>query len=476
MTGEDKTDGDAMQKGIQMAIDRAEKEGILKEKRIELLFFNDQKERSAALKTAIKISENDQIIFVLGNYYSLTSEIAGPVYRKNGIPVITASATLDSLTIGNEFFFRVIPNTQSMVTFASNYMKHNLKNNQVSIIYDKDGYGSGLMNGFEKLSKELGIEIINSWGFDRENKNVTREIKEIISRIRTINDPGILFFATHPSEAIQMITSLKYEGTQYTIIGPDSFASPLFIEAFNHFSNDEKVSPGYYTNGIYAISPFLLDMGDEESLNFSRQYLKNYGEKPSWIASCYYDAMWTALNALERIDMHAVGGDVRDIRRRLRDRLAMFNSEENSVKGITGKLFFDTQSNVNRVLHMGMYQNQVLLPSFQQYEANNTYYLTNSQFPNIQVVYSGIDINEIGKLVIKDSDSFSLDFFIWFRFQDEFDVSGICFPDALTPIQLDIPIRTETIDHITTKTYRVKTSFHGDFDLSNYPFDQQTLP
>ncbi|MBF0118374.1 MAG: ABC transporter substrate-binding protein [Desulfobacterales bacterium] len=481
MGGEDKDSGKSMKRGIQLCLDNAKKEGRLKGKKIELLFLNDQNDRRTALKVASQITDNERILLVLGHYYSLTSEIAATMYKKSGIPAITASATSDTLTLGNESYFRLIPANHSMAAFIANYISKILKQNKVSIIYDKDEYGSSLNRDFQLKGKELGIEILNQWSFDRENKDVQRELRNIIADIRTIKEPGILFFATHAQEAVQILSSLKYRGTDYTVIGPDSFCSQLFINLFNSYPS-EKQSKGYYTNGIYAMSPYLSDLGGKETRQFVSNFEKIYYEKPSWVAICYYDAMLVAINALEKIDT-SEGVDARDIRRTLRDRLAGFNSNDTAIEGISGKLFFDRNGNMKRQLNMGLYQNQILMPFFTQYmPIEKSKGKTNEQVLSIdnqlltdtQIIYAGFDLIEISNLNIKEQ-TYTLDFYLWFRFQGEFDPENIYFTDAVVPINLGKPILEETAENIKTVTYRIKGNFRGNFNLKSYPFDSQSL-
>ena len=70
---------------------------------------------------------------------------------------------------------------------------------------------------------------------------------------------------------------------------------------------------------------------------------------------------------------------------------------------------------------------------------------------DINIVYTGIDINEIRNLDEKIS-SYLVDFYLWFRFQGDIDVDNIEFTnygtvrmDSGDKLQLDEPINQESV-------------------------------
>ncbi|MCP4112190.1 MAG: ABC transporter substrate-binding protein [Desulfobacteraceae bacterium] len=256
---------------------------------------------------------------------------------------------------------------------------------------------------------------------------------------------------------------------------------------------DTGLSPGYYSDGIYAGAPFFAYMADREpDSSFRKDFLKKYKKEPFWLAACYYDAMLVALKAVERAEVQ--GEDIRKDRKKVRDALTKLNSYDASVKGVTGDIYFDAGGNATRALAMGFWYKHKLLPAYLQYRVTRLLTDVPGEQPTedielsegeirvnelimaeTRVVYTGIDINEIRNLNT-DKGTYTADFYLWFRFRGEFDDTGIMFVNAVNPVRLGQPFTESATGDIITRSYRIIADFkivNGTYGM--FPFDHQTL-
>jgi branched-chain amino acid transport system substrate-binding protein len=488
MSGVNRQDGDTMLKGIRLYLDKANKEGYLHGKTIKLVVFNDQNTDRTATKVASDIAADNKILLVLGHYSSDPTLAGGEIYKKNGIPAITASATADDVTRDNEWYFRIIPNSSFQADFIANYVKNVLQQESGSLIVDKDRYGSSLAERYEITARELGIKLNNKWEFDSQSPTLENQLKTIITELRATEEPGAIFFATHAIEAVKIITSIKFPGVAYTLIGPDSFATGTFIKEFEQYPQ-ERVEPGYSSDGVYAVSPFIADIATEHAQTFKREFIKKYQEEPTWEAACYYDAAYLAIEAIERAEIEGEG-HLRSDRRKIRDALASLDNPDMALAGVTGNIYFDQNRNVNRPFAVGIYEKRHFRPAFVQYQLlvdlsqQGTVFkptlgakiirVNDQVLTKTQVVYTGIDINETSNFDIKKS-SYTLDFYLWFRFQEDFNDRDLIFLNAVSPITLGTPIVKQTKDNYTVRTYHVKADFKTELDFHDYPFESPIL-
>ncbi|MDM8550680.1 ABC transporter substrate-binding protein [Desulfobacterales bacterium HSG2] len=489
VSGHDRAGGEAMLRGIRLYLDKTDRDEKF-DRKIKLLIFNDKSSRSGALNAASSIADGDRALLVLGHYSSLASFAAGEIYKKNGIPAITASASDERIALSNEWYFRINPTNRFQASFAATYINEVLKKKSASIVTEKGAYGLMFAKTFEKAARNLGMKIKRKWEFDPENKNLHEELKKIVNEIRATDDPGVFFLATHADgDAMKIITSIKYPGTDYTIIGPDNFSDPSFLRELDKYPSERRL-PGYYSDGIYALSPFIADVAGEKGRIFRKEFLEKYDEEPSWVAACYYDAMHVAVTAIEHAEIY--GENIRKNRRKLRDTLAEFDSPELALRGVSGDIFFDTYGNALRPLMVGIYESHRFLPTFSQYQGifdpSSTAMFQNTDqetegvsekqngqiMTKTRVVYAGIDINEILNPDVVNR-TYTADFYVWFRFQGEFDDTRIRFVNAVSPVRLGRPITEISKENITIRTYRVRADFKGDFDLYTYLFDHQIL-
>ncbi len=493
MSGKDKKDGELMLKGAKLYFDKIKETGRFKDKKIELLVYDDT-DKQSAVKIASQIAEEEKVLLVIGHYTSTNSTVAGMIYQKNGIPAITASATSETVTKDNGWYFRIIPGKRFMRSFIANYMKNALNRTSASIIYDIGVYYSYLARGFETTALELGIDIRNRWEYDSNAEDANYQLVNIIGRLRSAAEPGMIFCASPSADGVRLLTSSRYPGNDYAVVGPDAFSTPFFINKFNDYPR-ERLSPGYYSDGIYAVAPFFAHMADKgPASSFRDEYLKKYKNEPFWLAACYYDATLVALKAIERAEIQ--GQDILKDRKRVRDALFKFNSYGSSLKGVTGDIYFDADGNATRALAMGFWHKQKLIPAYMQYhekhplpdvKEDNEQATEDTEMPEgeikiddlimaeTRVVYSGIDINEIRNLN-PDKGTYTADFYLWFRFRGEFDDTRIIFMNSVNPIRLGQPFMESATGDITTRSYRVIADFkivNKTYDM--FPFDHQIL-
>ena len=477
--------GDAMLKGINLYVDEMNKNAFFARQKIKLIIKDDKNDKQAALKVAKEFASDDRILLVIGHYFSSTSFVAGRIYRTNGIPAITASATADNVTYKNDWYFRVIPNNSFQSYYIANYIKSHLKIKRVNIINDQDEYGTDLAATFEKTAKELGIEIENKYILQSFPNGTPRNIKNIIQQLIQIDDSSALFIAAHTTDSIYIINSLQKKGKKFNIIGADSFGTDSFIIELSQLNSSIKE----YTNNIHFVTPFMPQVTNKESLMFLNKYSKTYGHIPYWIAAIYYDAICVAVNAINASQLNE-NENIYSKRNKIKESLKHFYSYDNSIKGVTGNIFFDKNGNSEQPLVICLFQKNKPVPSYAQYDLipphkidNNTLEKTlndemivinDKVFQKKRFVYAHIDLLNLDPLD-KNDYSFKAKFYLYFKFFGDFDDNNIIFTNSTKPISLSSPVTLSKNNSIMIKKYLVEGNFYYSYDLQSYPFDDQTL-
>jgi branched-chain amino acid transport system substrate-binding protein len=494
--GADVVSGDAMRKGIQLYLQTHNVRKMLHGRPLELRFFNDQGSTQQAAKVADEVV-NAEALLVLGHYFSDSSLAAGDTYQKRGLPAITASATADTITKNNDWYFQTISNNDFQGRFIASYVKNILEHTTTTILYDTDHYGTSLKQSYEEKARELGMEIQTrktskdgTWQIDRESSNFAQEIKNLVAELQKMDDPGAIFLALHDTEAVKIITALKLPGVEYTFIGADGLATPQLLEELQQ-TPQERSEPGYYSDGIYVVTPFIEDLATDAGLAFIRQFEQKYHASPSWESAFYYDAAMIAMTAIERAELD--GLDLTTDRRKVRDALAQLSEPDRAMTGVTGTLYFDAKRNINRPLNVCIYERQRLLPAYVQYQAFDTQVpgaLVSSpdllKLKNIltlgdlvmsptQIIKAGLNVNKISYLNLF-TGQYTLDGYLWFRFQDDLKAGTLKFRNAVAPVKISKPVVEEKEGKITTQIYYLNGSFTPQIINKDYPWDRLILP
>ncbi len=482
-----------MLRGINLYLDKANRLDLLQGKVIKMFVRDDQNTAQFATKVASEIAAQEEVLLVLGNYADETALVAGNIYEQFGIPAITASARADDITRGNEFYFRIIPNSFFEAEFLVTYIKNILQHDSVCIIYDTDSYGTSLKKNFERKAFFSDMEVIKIWDFDREQGDLEKKLQVIVAELRALKDPGAIFLATHESEGAQIIKSINNPGAAYTIIGSGSFSTPAFIKEFQQYLQ-EQIQPGYYSDRVYAISPFLKDIAPDEGQAFFREFVNTYHHNPTWIAASYYDAARVAVEAIKLAEIESDAPAFQN-RKKIRDALASLSNAVVALQGTTGPIYFNHEGDVYQSLMVGRYTRQKLLPAYSQYqlfrdieeskEALQTFVQDSSpgrtvflsghnMVKEFQVINTGVDLNGISRLDMKRAN-YTLDFYLWFRFRKEFNVTDIHFPNAVALVPWKTPVLEEITQDAIVRAYHVKGEFSSPFDVQAYPFEQPVL-
>jgi len=489
MSGKGRAYGKAMLKGINLYLKELKEEGGLDNYNVKLIVQDDKNDKNSAPDLAHKMADEGKAVIVLGHYFSSVSYAAGQVYKEKKLPAITASATSDNVTLENDWYFRIIPTNSFQGSFIANYVNKTLRKEAASIIYDDDSYGVTLMQSFEESAGRLGMNIKKKWSFNHSSPTIDDDLERITRELRAMDDPGMIFVATHSGEGVKIITSLKYPGTTYSIIGPDAFGGEAFIKYLREYPQ-EKLIPGYYSNGIYTISPFIIDIANEKAQVFRHHFVQKYKEEPSWVTAGYYDAMSVAIHAIKNAGISGRKDQIHRDRYRIKEFLSGMTSPENGYEGVNGNIHFNVDGDFDKPLAVGVYKNQRLISTLTQYQLitdlntvdnmlkeilEGNIILIDGKFMNkTKLVYTGIDINSISDLSVKNS-SCVIDCYIWFRFEGEFDDSNIEFVNSVDPLSLGRPVIEERTGPLTTRAYRLKAPFKVNFQFHEYPFDKQVL-
>lgn len=379
-------------------------------------------------------------------------------------------------------------------TFLAHHVKQIMGYDTAHIIYDvADNYSTSLARAFESTFTDLEGEIKHLWTYNTKAADLEERIATLIKEIKAREEDrssGIIFLASQKDEAVKLLVEMKRKGVQQPIIAGDAISDATAMLQLLAPYPEERVKPGYFVNGIYAATSLIFDIAERKALEFRRAFRKKYQIDPSWIEASYYDAAKVAVEALQRAGIQGHSDNLRQERQQIRDALAAITSLEKAVDGLNGPIYFDHNRNAVKAVHVGLYDHGKFISALMQLKpvpdlrrvldleqeiATNQIFLVNNQYMyKTQIVYTGIDLNEITNLDLRTS-SYTMDFYLWFRYRGQGDPTRIQFLNAIGEVEWGEPIAESITNGVTYKAYRLRGLFRGEFDFRDFPFDQQHL-
>lgn len=178
--------------GVRMAIDEINARGLViggRKISFALAAEDDAGDARQANIVAQKFCDMG-VAGVVGHFTSGTSMAAARVYNACGIPHITASSTLPSLTRqGYNTTFRVIANDFYLGTGMAIHAAEVLKLKRVAILEDRSAYGQGIAAVFRKEALARGITIVAE-----EYTSITAtDFMAVLTTIKSRNPEAIFF-------------------------------------------------------------------------------------------------------------------------------------------------------------------------------------------------------------------------------------------------------------------------------------------
>jgi potassium efflux system protein len=289
-----------------------------------------------------------------------------------------------------------------------------------------------------------------------------------------------LLFVDLPSDmAVTLLKTLKEDGYKGTIVGLNELSLPDFPKRFNGLPF-EQASPGFYTNGMFAWTPFTPDVSGERSRALADDYADKYGSDPSWAYAYGYDAgMMLADFAAQFI---ASGHSLKSTppeewRAALRDYLERARLSPNPISGFTGVLRFDTTHQREVPPTLVVYRDGRQMPYLEQYSDGAPHVekvQSNSSDKQVEVdgrfydlvpvVYSGLRFQSISEVDFINL-AYTAEFDLWFKSTIPLKPEDIHFPNAVEDsVKGEI---VESVDNTDQKYRRMR--FEGKFKFESSP-------
>jgi len=306
-TGSAKNQTDSMANGIKLALDEVGyKVGDF------TIRYEDMDDATASAgqatddqeqANALEAANDPSVMVYLGPYNSGVARGSMKLLNEAGLLMISPANTAVGLTkpglgeqgepecyrpTGKINYFRVVPADDLQGTCGAEWA-HDMGIKKVYVLDDKQFYGNGLSNIFEKKARELGIQVL---GHDSLEPN-TQEFRSKITEILSLSPDLVYFGGTTQTKGGQLCKELFEAGFKGKLMVPDGCMETAFIEAAGPENANDRV---FVTFG--GVVPEKLTGGGKE---FVDRYKTKYGIMPEAYAIYSYEAAKVALDAIRKV-------------------------------------------------------------------------------------------------------------------------------------------------------------------------------
>ena len=323
-TGNAAAFGEMIHRGAELRAKEISESGGINGMKLTLVFEDDAGKDAEASLVAERIANNLQILAVVGHFNSSCSLAGKPIYQRAGIVELSPGSTNVDVCKGSDWTFRNLYRDDFQGKFIAQYIDKVLTDlTSVAVFFDNDDYGRGLRDAFVEESEKIGLNLVASEAYDRDNTDFKAQLTSIKAK-----NPDAIFISGLYSEAGLITKQAREAGITAQLFGADGVDSPDFLTI-----------AGSAAEGTYLTTPFTFGAAGEDALQMASNFEAHYGVAPDTWAALTYDAVGMIAEALEKT--YNPEASVADNRKAIRDHLASLDTPEEGYKGVTGLTYFD---------------------------------------------------------------------------------------------------------------------------------------
>jgi branched-chain amino acid transport system substrate-binding protein len=245
----------------------------------ELVEGDTQLDPAQASTVAQRFVSDDDIIAVIGPAGSQEVEAVAPLFTRENLGFVGASATKTELTTSGDFptFHRVVPNDSAQGPTIGEFISGELDAQNVFIIDDQTSYSTGLADSATEALEEADVTV--------ERDSVNQDQSDFSALVSRAADADVVFLPWQLANKGQVFAQqLQEQGSDAVVFGSDGL-----------FSSD------FTAEGAY-VSSFAPDItAIESSADLVEAYEAEYGEFTSTFGPPMFAATTIALEAITAV-------------------------------------------------------------------------------------------------------------------------------------------------------------------------------
>ena len=316
--------GNACKYGAQVAAEQINAQGGVQ---IELLNEDDEHDPEKSLNAYNNVLDNGAQM-IAGTTTTTPCIAVGAQANEDRVFMLTPSASSPDVTANKDNVFQVCFTDPAQGTASAQYIKEHELATKIAIIYNNaDAYSTGIYQTFVDEAPELGLEIVSTTTFTDETTDFSVQVSDA-------KDAGadLVFLPIYYTPASMILQTAKTMDYAPVFFGVDGMDGILTMEGFD----------ASLAEGVFMLTPFSADAGDEATKAFVARYQEITGEIPNQFAADAYDAV----NALYTASLNA--GITGDTSAEDACELLIEQFKTLQVDGLTGSMTWDETGAVTK--------------------------------------------------------------------------------------------------------------------------------
>lgn len=288
LSGQVATYGRSLVEGIELAFEEINANGGVLDKKIEAVKMDNKSETAESANITTKLATSEKVVMILGAATSGNTKAAAPLVNQYKVPMVSASATADDVTVDKngkvrEYMFKTCFSDSFQGVIMAKFAGEDLGAKKAAMLIDNSSdYSKGLADSFKK---NYTGEIVAEEAYKSEDT----DFKAVLTNIKAKN-PDVLFVPGYYEEVGLIIKQARELGLDVPVLGGDGYDSPKLIE----LAGKDALNKVYYTNHYSSQDT------SEEVTKFRDAFKAKYNKEPDAFNALGYDLGYLAADAIKR--------------------------------------------------------------------------------------------------------------------------------------------------------------------------------
>ena len=229
VSGGSAASGEAIKRGLQIAIDEINaKGGVLGGRKLELVVRDDEGNPQKGVTIARELVEREKVVAVFGGLHTTVALAQVPVWHELKTPYMGAWAAGTNITRNGQspnYVFRVSANDDYVDRFLSRYAMETMKKSKPGLLLENTPWGQSNETGLTKWFGEKGIKAVGVERFNWGDPDMSPQLL----RLKSAGADHIVLVANAP-EGAQVLRSKAKLGWDTAMISHWGISGGRFAE------------------------------------------------------------------------------------------------------------------------------------------------------------------------------------------------------------------------------------------------------
>ncbi|MGB6375347.1 MAG: ABC transporter substrate-binding protein [Syntrophobacteria bacterium] len=299
---------------------------------VKLILEDTKSDQTEAAHAVERLIKQHQVVGIIGGAISASALAGGSIAERNGIPMISPSATNLLVTQDKKYVFRACFDDSFQSQVAARQARIAMGASTAAVVVDiaQADYSVGLGNLFLKAFGEMGGKVLLTAYIQTGD----RDFRSQLSEVREAN-PDIIYVPNYYTENALLVKQARDLGMKMPILMADGAQVPTFIETGG------KAVEGVYLTAHFNLEAVNTDLGRKYAATFK----KNYDKDVDAFSALGADAYFILIGAIKRVKS-TEGAKVRTAL-----------TDTKNFKGVTGPIKINEDGNTTKRLVINRVKN-----------------------------------------------------------------------------------------------------------------------